>query len=501
MKRFLLWALAFVLVLLAAAAGGFAWVWTRADASTVGELDFRQELRIPPLLEPRTDDRGRKVFDLDLRTGTTELLPGVRTQTWGANGSYLGPTLRASRGDEVRIHVRNDLPETTTLHWHGMHLPAEDDGGPHQMIEPGTTWSPSWRIDQPAATLWYHPHLMGETAEHVYRGVAGMFLLDDPEAATLPLPHEYGVDDVPLIIQDKSFEDDGSLDTSPGPISPLGILGSDVFVNGTYGPYLTVRDSRVRFRLLNASNARFYHVGFDDDRTFELIGTDGGLLESPVRLTRIQLSPGERAEIVAEFEPGERAVLRSYEPDLGTDVFQARFSGGDDTFDLLQVRAADRLDPSPPVPGHLADDDLPAEADAARTRGFVLSGQGRINGRAMDMARIDQVVQLGDTEIWEVENHAGIPHSLHVHDARFRVVEYAGGPPPPSLAGPKDTVFVPPHETVRLAVRFTDYADPTLPYMFHCHVLQHEDRGMMGQFVVVRPGQEPAMPPPDSAAP
>jgi FtsP/CotA-like multicopper oxidase with cupredoxin domain len=499
MRRLVLSVLALLLIVLLAAAGGFVWLYSRADASTFGELTFRQELKIPPILEPRTGDAGQKVFDLRLQRGTTELLPGQMTPTWGANRSYLGPTLRASRGDEVLINVHNELPETTTLHWHGMHLPAAADGGPHQMIEPGTTWSPTWKIDQPAATLWYHPHLMGQTAEHVYRGVAGMFILDDPEAEALTLPKEYGVDDIPVILQDKSFNDDGSLDTSPDLISPTGLLGSDILVNGTYNPHLDVSDRRVRFRLLNASNARLYNIGFDDDREFELVGTDSGLLEAPEPLTRIQLSPGERAEIVAEFRPGEEAVLRSFEPDLGTDFFNERFSGGDDTFDLLQIRAADELDRSPALPDRLVDEALPVEADAVRTRRFELDGQGSINGKSMDMTRIDQVVELGATEIWEVENKAGIPHSFHVHDARFRIVDYEGGAPPPSLAGPKDTVYVPPGETVRLLVRFTDYADPSLPYMFHCHVLQHEDRGMMGQFVVVKPGQKPQTPPQDSA--
>jgi FtsP/CotA-like multicopper oxidase with cupredoxin domain len=463
MKRLLLWSAALVALAVLALIGAGVAFYARADASTVGKLSFENELKIPPILEPRTDGAGRKVFDLDLQTGTIELTPGQRTDTWGANGAYLGPTLRASRGDEVRINVHNRLPEPTTLHWHGMHLPAFADGGPHQIVEPGTTWSPGWSIDQPAATLWYHPHLMGETAEHVYRGVAGMFILDDPEAAGLPLPKEYGVDDIPVIIQDKNFDDDGSLDTSPGLIRPTGLLGSDIFVNGTYNPHLNVGHSRVRFRFLNASNARVYNIGFADDREFELIGTDGGLLKSPQRLTRIQLSPGERAEIVAEFEPGERVVLRSFEPDLGTDFFNERFSRGDDSFDLLQVRATDRLEASPAVPEHVVDQELPEQADAVRTRRFELEGQGSINDKSMDMDRIDQVVELGATEIWEVENSAGIPHSFHVHDAQFRIVDYAGGAPPPSLTGPKDTVYVPPGETVRFVVRFTDYADPLLP--------------------------------------
>lgn len=222
LRRLLAWTIAAAgaLALAGVVAGGF--VWARAEVSTVGEHSFDQELKVPPLLEPRVDGAGRKVFHLELQAGSTELLPGKKSDTWGANGSYLGPTLRASRGDEVRLKVDNRLPETTTLHWHGMHLPPRADGGPHQTIEPGASWSPSWRIDQPAASLWYHPHLDGRTAEHVYRGVAGMFILDDPKADELPLPSDYGVDDIPLIVQDKRFADDGSLDLSSSPISPTG---------------------------------------------------------------------------------------------------------------------------------------------------------------------------------------------------------------------------------------------------------------------------------------
>ncbi len=481
------------LVLAGAVAAGV--LWAGADVSTVGEPGFDQELKVPPLLEPHVDGAGRKVFDLELQTGTSELLPGRKSPTWGANGSYLGPTLRASRGDDVRINVGNGLPETTTLHWHGMHLPAKADGGPHQPIEPGGRWSPEWAIDQPAASLWYHPHLHGRTAEHVYRGIAGMFILDDPEAQALPLPKEYGVDDVPLVVQDKRFNDDGSLDSSPSAISPTGLLGSDILVNGTHEPHLEIGDSRVRFRLVNASNARVYNFGFADDRPFELIATDGGLLEASRPMNRIQLSPGERAEMVAEFEPGEEVVLRSFEPELGTNPFEGRFAGADDSFDVLEIRAAQDLRRSPTVPRRLVGHEPLRESDTVKTRRFTLAGQSWINGRPMDMHRVDEAVELETTEIWEVQNASGTPHSFHIHDVRFRVLEQDGRPSPPSVSGLKDTVYVPPGETVRLLTQFNDYADPAHPYMFHCHVLQHEDRGMMGQFVVVKPGQSPRPPP------
>ena len=462
------------------AVGGAAVLWfvVLAPVSTVGEVAFDQELAIPPLAESRVAADGTRVFELAAQEGSSELLPGKPTDTWGFNGAYLGPTLRAGRGEDVRVQVENRLAEPTTVHWHGMHLPAEADGGPHQPVEPGGTWAPSWTIDQPAATLWYHPHLHGETEEHVARGLAGMFILDDPDSRVADrLPHEYGVDDVPVIVQDTRLDDDGRLRS--------GDLGDDVVVNGTYGPYLDVVTQRIRLRLLNASVKRVFDFGFSDDRTFTMIGSDGGLLPSPVTSDRVRLSPGERAEIVVAVAPGEDVVLRSHAPDLGASFPVERFSGGQDEFDILQLRAAARLRPSPQIPGVLApapDLDL-AEA---RTRSFELSGR-RINGKQMDMARVDETVELGTTEVWDVRNLDGEYHNFHVHDVQFHVLAVDGAVPGAQLSGWKDTVYLRPGGSVRLALRFTDYADPDTPYMYHCHLLQHEDAGMMGQFVVVEP--------------
>jgi FtsP/CotA-like multicopper oxidase with cupredoxin domain len=487
LRRLVLWGGAAALTVTVVVVAVGAWLYSRADISTVGDLDFANPLEIPPVLEPETDAEGRRVFDLDLQRGTSELVPGTSSETWGANGSYLGPTLRASRGDEVQINVDNDLPEATTIHWHGMHLPADADGNPHQPIASGGRWSPEWRIDQPAATLWYHPHPHGRTADHVYRGLAGLFLLDEP-AADAGLPSEYGVNDIPVILQDKRFDGDGSLDMSAPLFSAVGQLGDTMLVNGTYNPHVEVGDELVRLRVLNASNGRTYNLGFDDDRTFDLVGTDGGLLPSPHATRRVQLSPGERVEIVARLSPGERAVLRSYPPDLGLNSVQKRFSGGDDSFDLLEVRAAADLAAAAPLRDRIADDTLPDPDNAVTTRQFELNGSNRIDGQRMDPTRVDTVVAVDTTEIWEVTNGSGNPHNFHIHDVQFRIVDYDGQRPSPRLAGPKDTIFLPPRASARLAVRFSDYTDPTTPYMYHCHVLRHEDNGMMAQFTVVDPG-------------
>jgi blue copper oxidase len=494
LARVLVGGIALLVLLMLGFAGLAATLYARADVSTVGELGFANQLRIPSLLQPRLDASGRKVFDLRLQQGTTELLPGRSTQSWGANGAYLGPTLRASRGDRIAVQVTNRLPEATTIHWHGMHLPARADGGPHQMIQPGAVWTPGWTIDQPAATLWYHPHPHGVTADHVYRGVAGLFVLDDPDADGLGLPDRYGVDDIPLILQDKRFDGAGQLDFGQQPLSPVGRLGGQILINGTFDPHLDVASERVRLRLLNASTARVYDLGFADDRPFAVVGSDGGLLERPQRVTRVQLSPGERAEIVAAFRPGERVVLRSFRPALGLNAFERRFAGADDTFDLLQVRAAAKLAAAPAVPDRLASPERLDPGAVANTRRFQLQGSNRINGSPMDMGRIDHAVNVGTAELWEVVNRSDNPHNFHVHDVQFKVLDYRGAPRPPTLDGWKDTVFVPPGASARLLVRFSDYTDPALPYMFHCHILRHEDNGMMGQFVVVQPGQAPASP-------
>ncbi|TFD88987.1 multicopper oxidase family protein [Cryobacterium serini] len=459
---------------------------------TVGTTDFVNPLAIPPLAESTLNAAGERVFDLTAQRGTSEFVPGVTTDTWGYNGSYLGPTLVAERGENVRINVANNLQEATSVHWHGMSLPAKMDGGPHQMVEPGAKWSPNFTIDQPAATLWYHPHPDGATEHQVEMGLAGLFLIQDDEEAALNLPRSYGVDDIPVVVQDRRFNAKGQFTSDVrGYIGPI---GDQLLVNGTLAPYVDVTTEVVRLRLVNGSTARVYDFGLSDGRSFDLIGTDGGLLTEAASMDDIRLSPGERAEILVPLKPGETVKLQSTPPNLGTSAGAATRNAGDDTLDVLELRAADSLGSIGALSTTLANIEPLEKADASVDRSFTLNGY-TINNRLMDMTRIDETVEAGATEVWTVDNAMPLPHNFHVHAVQFQVLRVGTKSPPAELSGWKDTIYLEPGVRYELIMQFSNYTDPNFPYMFHCHMLAHEDAGMMGQFVVVKPGEQAGTPP------
>jgi FtsP/CotA-like multicopper oxidase with cupredoxin domain len=398
------------------------------------------------------------------------------------NGSYLGPTLRMRQGDHVTVNVQNNLSEETTLHWHGMRLPPSADGGPHQPIPAIGRWQPAWEVVNAASTSWYHPHPHGATAQHVFRGVAGMIIIDDEDERRLALPRTYGVDDIPVILQDRSIDTDGQVEWETE--SNFGQLGTDMLVNGTMNAYLDVTTRRVRLRLLNASNARLYHVGFADGRRFAMIAGDDGLLPAPVELERVTLGPAERAEIVVSCAPGERVIMDTAAGDERID---------EGTYALLELRSAASLEDVPEVPARLGGAPPIVPPAGATVRQFKLQGHDAINGRGMDLTRIDEVVPANAVEIWEVENNV-YSHNFHIHGVSFTILDRDGRPPHAWETGRKDTVHVPENSSVRLAVQFSGFVDPALPYMYHCHILRHEDEGMMGQFLVVEPGTEASAP-------
>jgi len=302
------------------------------------------------------------------------------------------------------------------------------------------------------------------------------------------IPQTYGVDDIPLIIQDKRFTQDGLMASSAPFFSNVGTLGDQILVNGTLNPYFEATTNLVRFRILNASNTRVYNLGFTDNRSFSLIGTDSGLLEKPIEMKRLMLSTRERAEIVVTIFLGDEVIMRSYSPDLGAPFWAQRFDGGDDTFDILKIRGARQLVDLGELPSRLIDIEWPKEEEAVKKRTFELVGRSRVSGKPMNMSRIDEVMAIGSTEIWEIRNpRSEMYHSFHVHGIHFSVLELNGKQPPDHLRGWKDTIFLPPESSASIIARFGVHADANTPFMYHCHILMHEDQGMMGQFIVVDP--------------
>jgi len=458
-------------------------------ASTANNVIRSRPLPIPNLLTGK-DINGKKVYDLVMQRGSVEFVPNKKTSTFGYNGNILGPTLQMLKGDEVAINVTNRLGEPSTTHWHGIHLPAAMDGGPHQRIEDGNTWQAHYPIINNAGTYWYHPHLMGHTGRQVYQGLAGLFIIKDPKSE-LALPDQYGIDDIPLIVQDKILNAEGLFNY---PDVFTGVKGDHFLVNGAVNPNFAAPAQIVRFRILNGSNARFYNFGFSDNRQFYQICTDGGLLEKPVNLTRLRLTPGERAEILVDFSGQENSQVRlmSYSSEL--DYFNPMFlknSLDETNFDIMDISVGSAAaKPITTVPVSLTTINRLQESQVNRHRSFVLEMKifgkmkMKINGQNMDINRIDETVKLNDIEIWEIINDCDLPHPFHVHDIQFLILTINGSPPPENERGWKDTVLVKAHEKVRIISKFDVYSDPKLPYMYHCHILEHEDAGMMGQFIV-----------------
>ncbi len=468
-------------------------------------IDGGDPLPVPPL-----DDgeliAGVRVFRLDLQAGTVDFGAGAPTATYGINGAYLGPTLRFRRGERVRLEVTNSLAEPSTLHWHGMHVPAASDGGPYVMVAPGATWVTEYDVTQRPMTAWYHPHPMHQTARQVYMGLAGVIYVDDPTPPA-DLPSTYGVDDLPLVIQDRRFFADGTHPYSGGATVAMhdmmaGLKGQSMLVNGAVQPRGVIAQGLIRLRVLNGSNARAYNLGFADDRRFRVIASDGGLLAAPVETTRALLAPGERAELLVDFSAdptGAEVTLRSF----SGEVFGALFTGqmganladalDRATFDLATFEVGAPLPTAIVAPTAFAPIERIAESAAVRTRQLTLSmamGGVFINGTRMtELATVPAAISfdipVGDTELWTVTNTSGMPHPFHVHHRQFQVLDVDGAPPAAPLAGWKDTVLVGPGQVVRLLLAFAGVGDRDVPYMFHCHILEHEDHGMMGRFFLI----------------
>lgn len=448
-------------------------------------------------------------FNLTVQSGTTQFYPGIFTPTYGVNGSLLAPTLILNKGDVVTLHVTNNLTTSTTMHWHGLHVPAHADGGPHQEIEPGTTWSPEFTVMNDAATYWYHPHGAHKTDLQVSKGLAGLIIVKDDAEAALDLPRTYGIDDFPLIVQTKSFD-------VLHQIAIATVFDTVPMVNGTLYPYLNVPAQVVRLRLLNGASDRTFLFGFSNGMNFYKIGSDAGLLPEPVMMNRLQLSNGERAEILVDLSDlqGQTLFLKSFGSELATGIIGAEdvgmgmmqipeydqnpLNGAD--FNLLQLSViTSTSNPVTSVPASLVSLSPWTESQSTVARTFILSpqemgmqnmvvGPFTINGTQFDMDVIDLTTYLNTTEIWTLNNQTMVAHPFHIHNMHFYVIDVNGGPVPPDFQGKKDVALVMPMQTLRFITRFEDFTD-TIPYMYHCHLLHHEDDGMMGSFVVLDSSQ------------
>lgn len=341
------------------------------------------------------------------------------------------------------------------------------------MIKSDEIWEANFIIEQPAATFWYHPHIMDITGKQVYMGLAGLFYIDDEISASLDIPKDYGVDDIPLIIQDRSFDRNGNLVYDfPQNMMNDGMIGDIIMINGTVNPNFQIRKDLMRFRILNGSNANLYTIRISDNSTFYQIASDGGFLEKPVSLKELTLSSGERAEILVDFSSYTKGDVPSLVVNNNT---------------ALNFEIDDMENSSYAIPEYLTEVPRIDIEKASNQRTFRLQGMGNmvsINGKIMDMSRIDEFVSLNSTEIWEVTTVGQMMHSLghpfHIHGVKFQVISRNDNPPPENEMGWKDTVMVYPAETVKVIMQFTK---PGL-FMYHCHNLEHEDAGMMGQFKV-----------------
>jgi len=440
-------------------------------------------------------------FNLNIKDTLTQIKPGQQTITAGINNKFWGPTLIFHKGDTVRMRVANKLNEATTIHWHGMHLPAVMDGGPHQVIPANSVWTPYWKVANHAATYWYHPHLHEKTTEHVTKGIGGFIIVRDSNESALALPRTYGVDDIPLVLTSRKYDGNNQF------IATNVAYGDYMLSNGIPNAQVSLPKQFVRFRILNAEIERGYDLGFSDNRAFYIISNDGGLLNAPLQVTRVKLMVGERVEIMVNLgsnQVGSSLDLMAYnanqafgfpggEPD-NTGAFGSLLNNTN--FSVLRINVvAATSNPITSVPATLANHSYFTAADATVTRNISITNGNpgpnsvpfNFDNASFVLTTINKTVNMNDIEKWTVTNNNVFGHTFHIHDVEFKIVARNGSAAAVGSheSGWKDVMYVPRGESVTFVAKFDDYADAIHPFMYHCHFSNHEDDGMMGQFVVM----------------
>ena len=443
-----------------------------------------------------------------------QILPGKTTEVWRYHGevikgpdttinqipnSYLGPILRFKKNQTVRIIFQNTLEETSIIHWHGLHVPESADGHPRFVINPGEEYVYEFKVMDRAGTYWYHPHPHGRTGPQVYRGLAGLIIISDDEESALNLPN--GEYDIPIVIQDRTFDDQNQLEYGEAHMSQMmGFFGDRILINGQTNNALSVENRPYRLRLLNGSNARIYQLAWQDLIPFTIISTDGGLLEKPIEKQFVILAPAQRIDLwmdFSQFKIGDSIQLMNVPNST---------PGGNTQFNVMTFNIERQSSSTSSLPENLSVLDLYAPNNAVNTanpRNFDLSmGMGMvwtINGRTFEMEKFspDETVQMGDLEIWQFTNTGGqgmgmvLPHPMHIHGLQFQII---GRDIDDRLRetwqsvsrgfvdqGWHDTVLVMPGEKVRVLMKFEDFEGL---YLYHCHNLEHEDMGMMRNFQI-----------------
>lgn len=478
---------------------------------------FRSPLPVP---EELSGDR----IAIPIREAEVPIMPGRPTRMWTYGGTFPGPTIRRPAGRRTEVSFRHELPRSAgelTVHLHGGHNRTRFDGQPggltpaharsfycdiprglspresgnDLLLEPGAERTYVYDLmeggrPERAAFQWYHDHRLDHTARNVWRGLAGMWIVDDDFEASLPLPR--GERDLALMIADRSFDRRNQLTDPFSDRRPPddGINARDVLVNGAYMPHHRVAAQRYRLRILNVSQFRPYNLHLSNGAPLIQIGTESGLMPKPLRRSEIMLGPAERAEVVVDFAAaaGERVELRSgprhgARNPLGTRPYVGA---------LMQFRVDSRRPPDRSrVPRRLRP--LPAwtrHASHTPTKTWEISIGGvfrttwLINGRTFNPARADAHPKLGTTETWEIVNRTGVAHMMHIHATDWYLLARDGRPPPPWEDCLKETFFLYPRERILLAGHFSDH---TGKFVIHCHMLDHEDHGLMTQFEVVKP--------------
>lgn len=509
----------------------------------------RPALPIPDLLTADASNR----MQLVVQAGQSSFA-GKTATTWGYNGNLLGPAVKLNKGQSVTVDIHNQLTEETTLHWHGLEIPGEVDGGPQGIIPAGGKRSVTFTPDQRAATCWFHPHQHGKTGHQVAMGLAGLVLIEDEEIRKLMLPKQWGIDDVPVIIQDKQFSADGQVDYQLDIMTAaVGWFGDTLLTNGAIYPQHAAPRGWLRLRLLNGCNARSLNIAASDNRPLYVIASDGGLLAEPVKVTELPMLMGERFEVLVDVSDGKafdlitlpvsqmgmaiapfdkphpvmrvqpllitasgtlpdtltsmpslpslegltvRKLQLSMDPMLdmmGMQMLMKKYGGqamaGMDHGKMMGHMNNDNMDHGNMNHGNMNHGEMGnmQHGDMGNMKhggSFDFHNANRINGQAFDMNKPMFAAAKGQHERWVISGQGDMMlHPFHIHGTQFRILSENGKAPAAHRAGWKDTVRVE-GGVSEVLVKFDHDAPKEHAYMAHCHLLEHEDTGMMLGFTV-----------------